>query len=148
MLTRAFLFCFTVPAAVYVPKSVYDSVWFWILLFLMMVAIIIHHNVKRTHKGNKHAARKLSYQNHGRDGTVIYTDATSSLEFYFEFGGGDCVAIISIPSLTEWEKVTKRNLADRNQIIEFVATQAQHDQVKDGTYVIKETFIELYQKKQ
>lgn len=50
---------------------------------------------------------KLEYLTNGRDGYVIYKDNISILQFYYEFGGGDCVAIISVPSVKKWEEETK-----------------------------------------
>ena len=53
---------------------------------------------------------KLEYSNQGREGYVIYKDDISTLKFYFEFGGGDCVAMISIPTEEKWEGQTKRSM--------------------------------------
>lgn len=88
----------------------------------------------------------LQYQNQGRGGTVVYTDAISSIPFSFEFGGGDCVAIIFIPSPGEWVKNTGRTLDDRETVIRFVAQQCLHDQVSNGYYSISEHFIELHRR--
>ena len=62
----------------------------------------------------------------------------------FEFGGGDCIAIIFIPSETYWETQTGRSLSERKDILEFVAVQSAKDQTFNGTYKILDSFIELY----
>lgn len=74
----------------------------------------------------------LQYINGGRGGSVIYSDAVSSIRFYFEFGGGDCVAIIFIPSPGDWTKETGRPETDREMLTRFVAEQSLHDQVSNG----------------
>lgn len=130
----------------YVPPIVYKSKWFWILLFVMVVAIIIYHNAKRTSKNSSHMAKRLTYFNQGRGGTVVYADSVSSIKLDFEFGGGNCVAIIFIPSKQTWENITKRTLAERDQIVEFIARQSLKDQVAGGRYEIKEQYIEFYSK--
>ncbi|HZV43249.1 MAG TPA: hypothetical protein VFF90_02160 [Saprospiraceae bacterium] len=86
---------------------------------------------------------KLEYTSNGRHGYVVYKDHTGELSFYYEFGGGKCVAIINVPSQAEWIKQTNRLLAEREEILTFVAAQAMKDQVKNGYYEIKEAWIEI-----
>jgi len=87
---------------------------------------------------------KLAYINQGRGGHVVYTDTISSIRFDFEFGGGDCVAIIFVPSISSWEAGTRRPLSERDEILLFVARQSLHDQVSNGYYKIMDSCIELF----
>lgn len=128
----------------YVPKYVYENKWFWVLLAITIVGIFIYHNAKRHSKKTTHGAKKLTYQNKGREGVVIYSDEISSINFHFEFGGGDCITIISVPAAADWKNETNRSLEERSAIIEFVAKQTLNDHVGGGRYVITENFIELY----
>lgn len=86
----------------------------------------------------------VQYISQGRGGSVIYEDEQSQLRFYYEFGGGDCVSILFIPSPGEWEAATGRSLAERESILLFLAEQCRNDQVPGGYYKIKEEFIEWY----
>jgi hypothetical protein len=88
--------------------------------------------------------RSLLYNNQGRGGTIVYKDDKSSISFDFEYGGGDCIAIIFIPSEKYWEAQTGRSIAERKDILEFVAIQSAKDQTFNGTYKILDSFIELY----
>ncbi len=88
--------------------------------------------------------KQLHYFNQGRGGTVLYKDDTSEIRFDFEFGGGNCVAIIFIPSPAAWVKATNRMAEERDEIIEFVAKQAIHDQVSGGYYKILDDYIEIF----
>ena len=88
--------------------------------------------------------RKLSYTSEGRAGHVIYTDSISVITLEYEFGGGNCIAIIFIPAANNWEKETNRPLSEREDILQFISSQATHDQVSNGYYEIKENFIEIY----
>lgn len=90
--------------------------------------------------------QKLTYHNQGRGGTVIYADALSEINFDFEFGGGNCVAIIFVPGEQNWIASTKRPLEERIDILEFVAKQSLADQVSGGYYEIWDNYIELYKK--
>lgn len=88
--------------------------------------------------------QQLSYINNGRGGTVIYKDDISEIKFDFEFGGGNCVAIIFTPTPDEWEYSTKRKFEERDAIIQFVAEQSLRDQVAGGYYSLYDSYIELY----
>ena len=91
--------------------------------------------------------KKLYYNTIGRGGTVTYEDEHSNIQFDFEFGGGNCVAIIFIPSPEHWESQTKRIVAERNSILDFVAQKATLDQVSNGHYKISDNYIEIFSKK-
>jgi hypothetical protein len=39
----------------------------------------------------------------GRSGHIEYIENGQICPFYWEFGGGDTIAIISVPSADEWE---------------------------------------------
>lgn len=80
--------------------------------------------------------RKLSYTSSGRSGTVIYTEGVISLTFYYELGGGNCIAFIDIPPAGQWEKRTGLPLDRREDILLFVAQRSQADQAPNGRYQI------------
>lgn len=88
----------------------------------------------------------IQYINQGRGGTVVYSDEQSSIRFYFEFGGGECVAIIFIPTEKEWEQSTGRSVKDRSAIIQWVAEQALRDQLSNGYFRLSDACIELFKK--
>lgn len=86
----------------------------------------------------------LHYADEGRSGRVIYSDHLGDIAFYYEFGGGDCVAIISVPGEAEWTKTTKRPLTERETILRFVAENATRDQTAHGRWQLLENWIEIY----
>jgi hypothetical protein len=47
---------------------------------------------------------KVLFAESGREGAVIVELASGRHDFYWEFGGGDCVAIVSLPRAHEWTK--------------------------------------------
>ena len=89
----------------------------------------------------------LAYINDGRGGTVVYKDNQSELKFSFEFGGGNCVAIIFVPAIDEWTRITKRAIEDRPAILTFVAEQAIRDQVPGGFFQLSDNCIEIFNTK-
>lgn len=88
--------------------------------------------------------RKLQYTSKGRGGHVIYSDNISAIQMEYEFGGGNCVAYIYIPSVKNWENETNRPLTEREEILQFIASRSTRDQVSNGYYKITDNFIELY----
>ncbi|MBK7222057.1 MAG: hypothetical protein IPH94_12255 [Saprospiraceae bacterium] len=87
---------------------------------------------------------KLTYRNEGRGGTVLYTDLISSISFDFEFGAGNCVAILFIPDESAWATSTGRKLEERSAIIDFLARQCLQDQLSSGYFRIYDRYIELF----
>ena len=90
--------------------------------------------------------QKLEYINQGRGGYVVYKDEQSELKMEFEYGGGDCVAIIYVPTIAIWESKTNISTSDRNQVLSFIAEQSIKDQAPDSTYVISDDCIEIFRK--
>jgi len=86
----------------------------------------------------------LQYINQGRGGTVLYTDNLGDIKLDFEFGAGNCVAIIFIPSEESWVHFYKRKSETRLPVLNFVAEQAVKDQTSGGYYELHDQFIEIY----
>jgi hypothetical protein len=90
--------------------------------------------------------RKLSYINQGPGGYVVYTDGSNELKLFFEFGGGNCVAIIYIPTVEHWVEKTKIEIEERSKIIRFVAEQAIKNQAPNCNYKLNDDCILLLAK--
>jgi hypothetical protein len=89
------------------------------------------------------AWRKLEYINEGRGGYVVYKDNLSTIKLSFEFGGGNCVVIIFVPTPLEWVEQTNRPISDRQSILTFIATQSIKDQAPNCKYTLSDQYIEL-----
>jgi len=53
-------------------------------------------NIKRSF------SRRVEYGPSGRGGNLYYVDTETRIEFWWEFGGGDCIAIIGEPTREHW----------------------------------------------
>ena len=91
-------------------------------------------------------SKKLKYINDGRGGYIVYQDEKSTIKFSFEFGGGNCVVIIFVPTPDEWIKQTNRSLSERNEILTFIAEQSIQDQSPNSTYNLTDKWIEILHK--
>ena len=59
----------------------------------------------------------------GRSGSVDYREEAGSISFYWEFGGGDTVAIIYIEDLPTWSTQHRWAVSQRREILERVANE-------------------------
>ena len=90
--------------------------------------------------------QKLEYINEGRGGYVIYKDEVGELKFFFEYGGGNCVVIIYVPSINDWANKTKRPLTQRQTVLTFVAERSIKDQAHNCSYSLSNICIEIFRK--
>ncbi len=88
--------------------------------------------------------QQLSYFNQGRSGNILYKDEFGSIKLYYEFGGGDCVAIIFLPDYNEWSETWEKDTW--NEVLAFIAKQVISDQAPDCHFRIGETSIEIFRK--
>ena len=91
--------------------------------------------------------QKVEYTNKGRGGYVVYKDAQNDIKLFFEYRGGNCIAIIYVPTIEQWTAKTNRSTVKRNSILTFVAEQAIKDQVLNGYYELSDDCIEIFKKK-
>ncbi|MGV3711326.1 MAG: hypothetical protein ACO1Q7_21070 [Gemmatimonas sp.] len=59
----------------------------------------------------------------GRLGQVRYSEGLTASVFYWEFGGGDTIASISVPTEQQWAKETPWPLERRDEILQRVAAE-------------------------
>lgn len=74
------------------------------------------------------ADARVRYEQEGRGGTVIFERGPTLLRFYWEFGGGDALALVFVPEAEQWEAQTGLPRAERLPILDFVATRILADQ--------------------
>ncbi|MDZ4748165.1 MAG: hypothetical protein SH808_06725 [Saprospiraceae bacterium] len=108
-----------------IPAQILADVWFKLGFDKM----------NESHVGN------VGYESEGRSGYVIFYRNDLTARFYYEYGGGDSVAIITVPSPERWEAEAKMPAADRMLVLEFVAKRVVRDQASNCKYFIGETDI-------
>jgi hypothetical protein len=92
------------------------------------------------------AAARLSYSSEGRSGHVHYQSRAASFTLYYEFGGGDCVAWIDIPSPRDWERNTGLPLARRDEVLRWIGERVVQDQTVGGSgrFAIEGNALNIY----
>jgi hypothetical protein len=87
----------------------------------------------------------VSYQAEGRGGYVFFNWDGAVIKMYYEFGGGNTLATIDIPTEKNWEKETGFPSDKRNEILEFIAKRIIKDQANGHQYKIHDAYIQIYQ---
>lgn len=95
------------------------------------------------HKMNTSYAR-VTYEDQGRGGNVIFQLGSITCRFWYEFGGGTTLVFIDVPAEAQWEAHTKIPLADRDQVLNFIGQRAIADKAPGYRYRIEATSIVIY----
>jgi hypothetical protein len=85
----------------------------------------------------------------GPCGTVQYIEGwlkKNVCEFYFEFGGGETVAIVSFPAEDKWDASYPWAGGRRKEILAFVAKEVRRTQSPSATIVWEEGCFRLVKK--
>jgi hypothetical protein len=142
-----------------VPEVVWQSKFFWVALILMVVFSLMYPRFLIGLKSSKIwnstfgqlkivslSRALLTYHHQGSQGTVLYESPEALFELYFEFGGDNCLASISIPDTNEWEKKTGLPVERREEVIQFIGRQVIKDQTSNGlgTYKLQNGFLNIY----
>ncbi|MBK8198474.1 MAG: hypothetical protein IPK75_08885 [Acidobacteria bacterium] len=87
--------------------------------------------------------RRLEFEGNVRAGTIIYIEGSLRLKFYHEMCGGGVHFSIDVPTPEKWESETGRPLAERDDIVQFVAAETQRRQARTWSYVIHPNRIDF-----
>ncbi len=87
--------------------------------------------------------RRLEFEGNFRSGTILYIEGDIQLKFGHEMCGGSVHFSIELPTPDKWEAETGRPLADRDDIVAFVAQETQRRQARSWNYVIREDRIDF-----
>ena len=79
----------------------------------------------------------------GKSGHVLYERDNQAIRFYYELGGGNCLAIIYVPTTEEWLHQTGMPVHDRLSVLTYIANQAIKKQAPNSQYIIRENCIEI-----
>lgn len=86
---------------------------------------------------------RLEYQDEGRGGTIYYVEDHIRFPMYWEFGGGNTLALIFIPEEQHWEKNTGLPLTRRDETLHFIGRRIVADKAGGRQYHIGYNCIEI-----
>ena len=88
--------------------------------------------------------RRLRYEGTFRAGAIVYEDGESQIRFAHEMGRGACRLRVRIPAAAHWQSATGTPLAERDDIVAFVAECVQREQAGGWRYEIAPEAIDFY----
>ncbi|MEZ6028317.1 MAG: hypothetical protein R3C46_01075 [Hyphomonadaceae bacterium] len=89
-------------------------------------------------------ARRLEYEGTYRAGMIYYVDGDHRIGFSHEMCGGDMKFSIDLPTVAQWEAATGLPLAERDDIIAFVAERVRREKASSWRYEITPRSIDFY----
>ncbi|NUO01432.1 MAG: hypothetical protein HUU01_12555 [Saprospiraceae bacterium] len=95
------------------------------------------------HKMNTSYAR-VTYEDQGRGGYVVFQMDSTICRFWYEFGSGSTLVFIDVPAEAQWESHTKIPLADRDEVLNFIGRRAIADKAPGYRYRIEATSVVIY----
>lgn len=81
----------------------------------------------------------------GRGGQILLTLASGSHSFWWEFGGGDSVAIIDVPDPAEWPNIPALAPQPRDTLLQWLAEEVARGQCPNARIVVGDRWITFYQ---
>jgi hypothetical protein len=88
-------------------------------------------------------SRRLEFEGNFRAGTIHYIEGDIRIRFYHEMCGGGVHFSIDIPVAEKWQAETGQPLAERDDIVAFVAAETQRRQARSWNYVICDNRIDF-----
>lgn len=88
--------------------------------------------------------KRLEYDGNYRGGTITYVDGLRRISFWHEMAGGDLHFFIDVPTVEQWEAATKTPLAERDEILTFVAETVKAEKASSWNYRITANSIDFY----
>jgi hypothetical protein len=81
----------------------------------------------------------------GRGGTIYYDSETSHFSMWWEFGGGNALAIIDIPTEKHWTAVTQLPIEQRETVLRFIGEQVVDRETHGrGSFIIGDNVLTIY----
>lgn len=88
---------------------------------------------------------QFSISQDGRGGNIIATLADGRTHsFWWEFGGGDCIAFVDVPDQSQWTRISALAQLPRAQFLEDMARTVGQRQCPGAHYRIGDRSIEYF----
>ncbi|MBI5917403.1 MAG: hypothetical protein HY842_18705 [Bacteroidetes bacterium] len=88
---------------------------------------------------------RLRYESSGRGGTIYFENEDTTFDMWWEFAGGNALAIIGIPSSKHWVAQTKLPLEKREIVLQFIGEQVIEDQAAGmGYFEIDDGYLTIF----
>lgn len=92
------------------------------------------------------AGAHVTYQPQGGCGHVVFAHRSTRFSLYYEFAGGEAIAVIRVPTDREWTTHTGLPANTREPLLRFIGATVAYDQTSDhaGRYELTADAITIY----
>ncbi|WP_159816168.1 hypothetical protein [Cyanobium sp. Copco_Reservoir_LC18] len=87
---------------------------------------------------------QVCIESQGRSGDVVITLPGGEVRFWWEFGGGTCIAIVQVPDPQQWEQQALLHPYPRVAFLEALAAELSALQCPAATHKISENVLEFH----
>jgi hypothetical protein len=87
---------------------------------------------------------QVRIESQGRSGDVVITLPGGDVRFWWEFGGGTCIAIVQVPDSQQWQRQALLHHYPRGAFLEALAAEVTALQCPGATNQISENFLEFH----
>lgn len=96
----------------------------WLDLTADEVAAILRVTERREERVRTHPHQAtVSTSGAGRGGQVHYADTRTRFSMWWEFAGGDALALVGIPTPAQWEAQTRLPVSERSAVLQVIADE-------------------------
>lgn len=89
-------------------------------------------------------SRRVRIESQGRSGDVVITLPGGEVRFWWEFGGGTCIAIVQVPDSQQWEQQALLHHDPRVAFLEALEAEVSALQCPGASHSISENCIAFY----
>lgn len=143
------------PGVRFVTKDALESKYFWLGLAAMIIISILFKDplqrwadapLFKPRPGARASTPNITYSSHGPSGQVHYRSREGNFDMYYEFGGGDMVAWLIVPSQKDWTAQTGIPLERRDEVLNTIGRQVVKDQTVHGrgSFKIEGNYLKIY----
>lgn len=79
---------------------------------------------------------KVSVEKRGRSGHVLVEVDDRTLRFYWEYGGGNCIAMVAVPDPAEWSALHPHRDFERRAFLAGLAVEMARQECPHATIEI------------
>jgi hypothetical protein len=96
-------------------------------------------------RASMQSADNLQISQDGRGGQILLTLVSGSHSFWWEFGGGDCIACINVPDPTHWLRIPALAAHPREHLLQWLAEEVARRQCPNARILVGDLWIEFRQ---
>lgn len=92
--------------------------------------------IRARSKSSMDLNRRFEITQDGRGGNIVARLASGSHAFWWEFGGGNCIAFVSVPTAEQWSHIPALAPHARDAFLQAMAEEVGRRQCPDATIII------------